>query len=180
MDSKAAGHFVWADSIEGRACLRLNGILRYVWLKQYLRVMSRLGNGLLWYCVLAALPLVAGRAGLTVSLHLGLTAALGVLIYKLCKRFLVRERPFVTHRGIACVGTPLDRGSFPSGHTIHAACFTTMLAAYEPASIMVFMPIAVSIAVSRIALGHHYPSDVAAGCLIGVGLATSSLKLAGL
>lgn len=180
MVSKAAGRFVWADSFEGRACVRLNSILRYAWLKHYLTVMSRLGNGLLWYCVLAAIPLVAGRDGLAVTVHIGLTALLGVMVYKLCKQLLVRERPFVTHQTIACVGTPLDRGSFPSGHTIHAACFTTMLAAYEPASIVVFLPIGLSIAVSRIALGHHYPSDVVAGGIIGVILAMSSLKLSGL
>ncbi|MEE4184178.1 MAG: phosphatase PAP2 family protein [Gammaproteobacteria bacterium] len=180
MDPKAASAFVWADSVEGRVCLRANAMLRFVWLKHFLRVMSRLGNGLLWYCVLGAIPLVAGRAGLAMTTHIGLTALVGVGIYKLCKRFLLRERPFVTHQSIACVGTPLDRGSFPSGHTIHAACFTTMLAAYEPASLAVFLPVALSIAISRIALGHHYPSDVAAGGIIGVGLAMSSLQLAGL
>ena len=179
MTSKLSARFVWADSIEGSWCLRMNGVLRYPWLKLYLRIMTRLGNGLLWYCVLIAVPAVGGRAALPVALHIGITALTGVLVYKLCKRHLLRERPFVTHRGIDCIGKPLDRGSFPSGHTIHAACFTTMLYAYEPATLAVFLPIAISIALSRIVLGHHYPSDVAAGCLIGVALATTSLSMAG-
>lgn len=139
--------------------------------------MGRLGNGIIWYTILAALPLLLGPGALPATLHMGVTALLGVLIYKICKRVLVRERPFVTHPAIACIGTPLDRGSFPSGHTIHAACFCIMLGSLYPYSLWIILPLSLSIAASRVILGHHYPTDVLAGALIGTLLALGSLAL---
>jgi len=178
MSGNTASQFYWADAAEANLCLCLNRAVRFAWLKLYLRLMSRLGNGALWYITLLALPLLGGSAALSMTLHIGLTAAIGVVFYKVCKRLLVRDRPFVTHQGIACIGTPLDSGSFPSGHTIHAVCFAVMLAGYEPSTAAVYVPIAISIALSRIVLGHHYPSDVIAGGIIGLALGLGSLGLA--
>lgn len=176
MDTRTAGRFGRADSLEAGLCLRLNGVCRYGWLRHYFRAVSRLGNGVLWYTLLALIPVVGGLGELPVALHIGVTALAGVAVYKGCKAVLVRERPFVTHNQIACIGTPLDRGSFPSGHTIHAASFTLMLFAYYPLAAWLLLPVAVSIALSRVVLGQHYPSDVLAGALIGIFLALVSLS----
>ena len=52
------------------------------------------------------------------------TSAVGLAVYKFLKRTFVRERPFIRHAGISLAGAPLDRYSFPSGHTLHAVAFT--------------------------------------------------------
>ena len=167
----------WTDSMEAGACLRLNRITRHRGLKLYFTAISRLGNGVLWYSILAAIPLLGGVNLIPLTLHIGSTALIGVAIYKFCKLTLVRERPFVTHEQIVCIGTPLDRGSFPSGHTIHATSFTIMLGTLYPPALWVLVPVAGSIAISRIVLGHHYPSDVLAGAVIGTYLGATSLSL---
>ena len=77
--------------------------------------------------------MVYGARGRVAALHMGLTAAVGVLIYKLIKDRAVRERPYITHSAIQCASVPLDRYSFPSGHTLHAVCFTLLAAGYFPA-----------------------------------------------
>lgn len=177
MDMKTATPFYRADALERDTCLRLNRITRINWVRDYFRAISRLGNGALWYTLLLALPVIGGPENLPQMLHMAVTGTTGVLLYKACKRVLVRERPFVTHPAIDCVGTPLDRGSFPSGHTLHAASFTLLFAAYYPALLWLLIPLAASIALSRIVLGHHYPSDVIAGALLGFALAEVSLTL---
>ena len=48
-------------------------------------------------------------------------------IYRGLKNVLVRERPYMTHAAIVCAGKPLDRFSFPSGHTLHAVSFTLIV-----------------------------------------------------
>jgi undecaprenyl-diphosphatase len=177
MNAKHRLNFDRVDLLEAGACLRMNRVTRINWARNYFRAVSRLGNGVLWYTMLIAIPLLGGSAEWPRAMQMGLTALVGVGVYKLCKCLLVRERPFVTHRGIACIGTPLDRGSFPSGHTIHAASFSVMIAAYYPGLLWLVLPLAASIAVSRVVLGHHYPSDVLVGGLIGFTLAEFSLAI---
>jgi undecaprenyl-diphosphatase len=101
-----------------------------------------------------------------------------VLLYTLLKRLFVRERPFITHRGISRAAAPLDRYSFPSGHTLHAVCFTWQAAVHFPELAWVLLPLTALIAASRVVLGLHYPTDVLAGASIGAALAALGLVFA--
>jgi undecaprenyl-diphosphatase len=106
---------------------------------------------------------------------MGLTALVGVLVYKLIKGQLNRERPFASNSAVMALLPPLDRYSFPSGHTLHAVAFTMMLAHYYPSLLVLAVPFALSVALSRVMLGLHYPTDVAAGAVVGALIAGSSL-----
>ena len=90
---------------------------------------------------------------------------------------LVRERPFIRHPGITLAMPPLDRYSFPSGHTLHAVAFTWQAVANFPELAWVLVPLASLIAASRVVLGLHYPSDVLAGGAIGAALALPALYI---
>lgn len=177
MTVRVATPFARADSWESSLCIAANRMTNVTCLRHYFQLMTRLGNGIIWYVTIAAAPLLDHINGLQAATHIGLTALVGVTAYKACKRILIRERPFVTHAELACYGKPLDRGSFPSGHTLHATTFAIMLGSYYPNSVMLFGPLGLSIAMSRIALGHHYPSDVLAGALLGCLLGLVSLTL---
>ncbi len=109
--------------------------------------------------------------------HLALTGGVGLLAYKLIKRHAVRERPFITHAAISCRAVPLDRYSFPSGHTLHAVSFAVLGAHYLPELAVPLAGFAFLVALSRVVLGLHYPTDVAAGALLGGGLALASLRI---
>ena len=91
---------------------------------------------------------------------------------------LVRERPYIGQRGIECLTAPLDRYSFPSGHTLHAVLFTIILLAHLPALTAALLPLVFLIALSRVVLGLHYPTDVIAGAAIGLLLAIVSIRVA--
>ena len=71
---------------------------------------------------------------------------------------------------------PLDEYSFPSGHTLHAVSFTLIAVHYYPKLAWLLLPFAVLVALSRVVLGLHYPSDVLAGALLGAGLALLALQ----
>ncbi|MEU0119800.1 phosphatase PAP2 family protein [Streptomyces bobili] len=60
-----------------------------------------------------------------------------------------------------------DSSSFPSGHT--AAAFTGAVAPVWPAAGAVCGVWAVMVAAERVHSGAHYPSDVAAGGVLGLG-----------
>ena len=163
------------DTFEAKLCLPCNRMSRFRLVKAYFKLVSRLGDGLLWYALLAALPLVYGRQAFVPTAHMASTALLGVAFYSLVKASMVRERPFASHAGVTAVTKPLDRYSFPSGHTLQAILFLTMLQHYFPGIALIMLPFCVSVAASRVVLGLHYPSDVLAGALLGWLLASSSL-----
>jgi undecaprenyl-diphosphatase len=163
------------DIAEYRLCRQLNRGAALRSLCGLFRLASRLGDGLIWYVLVGVLPLLYGRAAMRPAICMAISGIVGLLIYKWLKYALVRERPFIRHPGITAAMPPLDRYSFPSGHTLHAVAFTWQAVAGFPETAWVLIPIASLIAASRVVLGLHYPSDVLAGGAIGAGLATSAL-----
>ncbi|WP_405997666.1 bifunctional phosphatase PAP2/diacylglycerol kinase family protein [Streptomyces sp. NBC_00829] len=61
--------------------------------------------------------------------------------------------------------------SFPSGHAASAAAFATGVALESRGWGAVVVPLAASVAFSRVYTGVHYPSDVLVGAALGVGAA---------
>lgn len=155
------------DLAEYRLCRRLNRGVRHTPIRLFFMAASRLGDGVIWYALMLALPFVHGAEGLRAGLIMLASGAAGLAVYKLLKRTFVRERPFIRHAGISLAGAPLDRYSFPSGHTLHAVAFTWQACAAFPELGFVLVPLALSIAASRVVLGLHYPTDVLVGALLG-------------
>jgi undecaprenyl-diphosphatase len=163
------------DAAEVGLCRRLNRGAAFALPRHVFRVASRLGDGVVWYLLIFALPLLYGTNAVKPAVVMALTGALGLVIYTLLKRVFVRERPFITHESIDLRGAPLDRYSFPSGHTLHAVSFAWQASVHFPELAWVLVPLAALIAGSRVVLGLHYPSDVLAGAAIGAALAELGL-----
>ena len=157
-------------------CVALNRSARFAPVRALFGAVSRLGDGVVWYCLMALMALTQGEYGVRAAAVMAVTGLTGVGIYKLLKSRLIRERPFITHPDDIRVGcAPLDRYSFPSGHTLHAVMFTIIAVAWFPALGAVLIPLTALIALSRIILGLHYPTDVLVGALIGWSLAEIAL-----
>jgi undecaprenyl-diphosphatase len=139
-----------------------------------LRSASRLGD--LWLSVSVGLLLLAAgdlaHAAVYVAFSL-LAVALQKILKRTCGRLRPCERP-----GGPPQRVPIpDKGSFPSGHTLHAVMAAVVVAALLPSLTAVFLVVAVLVAVSRVVLGVHYPSDVVAGAGLGVSLGILQLAL---
>jgi len=166
------------DAAEFGLCRTLNRGASFAIPRRVFRIASRLGDGIVWYLLIALLPVLYGAPAVKPAIVMGLTGILGVALYCLLKRVFVRERPFITHAAIDLRGAPLDRYSFPSGHTLHAVSFAWQATAHFPELGWVLVPLAGLIAASRVVLGLHYPSDVLAGAAIGAALAELGTSLA--
>lgn len=174
MGTRIATAFARIDQAELRFCRLLNRSSGLPTPRAFFHAVSRLGDGWAWYALILSQVLLPGRA--LVAAHLALTGVIGLAAYKLIKRHAVRERPFITHPAINCAAAPLDRYSFPSGHTLHAVCFAVLGAHYLPELAVPLAGFAVLVALSRVVLGLRYPTDVAAGALLGGGLAFASVE----
>ncbi|HKT72587.1 MAG TPA: phosphatase PAP2 family protein [Steroidobacteraceae bacterium] len=166
------------DAVEYGLCRTLNRGASLAIPCRVFQVASRLGNGVVWYVLMLLLPVLYGAAAVRPAIIMALTGLLGVVLYKLLKRLFVRERPFITHSSIALAAAPLDRYSFPSGHTLHAVSFAWQATAHFPELGWVLVPLAGLIAGSRVVLGLHYPTDVLVGAVIGASLAQLGLSFA--
>ncbi|WP_106478249.1 phosphatase PAP2 family protein [Phytohalomonas tamaricis] len=164
------------DLLEWKACNRLARLGAYRPVLFILRWVSRLGDAPAWIALCLSIPLFKGWYGWVIAVEFGLTAAVGGLLYRGLKNWLCRERPYISFE-IPCTMPPLDRYSFPSGHTLHAVMFTTLTATFVPQLLVVVLPFAVLVMLSRVILGLHYLTDVAAGALIGFLLAELSILL---
>ena len=156
---------------------RLNGVRLPSWKIGLLRLASRLGDGAFWYGLMLALLVWRGWDALPAVLHMMIAGLLGTLIYKGLKGATERPRPYQVCPAICCLTAPLDRFSFPSGHTLHAVVFSLVATAYYPALGWLVWPFTALVAASRLVLGLHYVSDVLAGAVLGGTVAALTLAL---
>lgn len=87
------------------------------------------------------------------------------------KKKLKRLRPYQALEGLNTGRKPLVDSSFPSGHTTAIFAWLIPIIAASGVWVVIVLPVALfvglSVAWSRMYLGLHYPSDVAAGALVG-------------
>ncbi len=136
-----------------------------------LRIVSRLGDGILWYAFIIALPVVYGWSGWPCSLQMITAGAFNLLIYLCLKHGIGRSRPYMDCPDIRAGARALDRFSFPSGHALHAVAYAIILSHHYPQLTLALWAFVALVAASRVALGLHYPSDVVAGGMIGAAVA---------
>jgi undecaprenyl-diphosphatase len=166
-----------AYDLESQICSVINHLCHKFWLNPFFKVISRLGDGVIWYTLTLLLPFIFGTEAVEVSVKMAISGLLGLLLYKLIKLYTERPRPYTVIKDIMLGSAPLDKYSFPSGHTLHAVSFTFIAVLHYPILGWIFIPFAFLVALSRIALGLHYPTDVIAGAIVGYLVATFTMTL---
>lgn len=141
--------------------------------------VTKLGdNGLLWISVAVVLLYFprSRRTGCQMALAMALCFVFGNGLLKL---LIARERPFDRDPALAralLIEQPAEY-SFPSAHTMNGFAAAMSLWFRHSPGRMPAVAMASLIAFSRVYLRVHYPSDVAAGALLGTGSAWLSGKI---
>ena len=94
------------------------------------------------------------------------------LVFTIAKRLVGRARPFVEGSAGPLVYHPLgwnvEYSSLPSGHAVDAFAAAMAIGTLWPRARLVMWTYAVIIALSRVVLTAHFPSDVMVGAFVGV------------
>lgn len=165
---------------DARLTIRANRWSHRALIGQFFKLISRLGDGWFWAAAVIAMIgvlAVQGRAPLSIALATAvilLTSYSGYRLYRFLKRHTVRPRPYQVHQVIVLKERPLDVFSFPSGHTLQAVLFTLLIGSQAPVLLWVLAPFTALVALSRLVLGLHYPTDVLVGAGIGASFAMAA------
>ena len=151
---------------DDRFATRMRGFCPPRWFRLFMLWATRLGDGWGWIALLAVLVFGAHayREVLTGTLATTLAGAAFVWL----KRHFKRRRPGDGAPHPLYGVRASDCFSFPSGHSATSFAIATVLALAFPGIGGLFLALAGCVAVSRVALGLHYLSDVVAGSALGV------------
>jgi undecaprenyl-diphosphatase len=140
-------------------------------------LLSDFGKGAGWTGVATMFALGGGRRGLVAGLA-GISAMLAAtgLVQGVVKRYFRMRRPYAHELAIEVGARPVD-SSFPSGHSAASFAAASALAAYYPAAGPLLLAGAAGVGLSRVYLGHHFPSDVAVGGALGGAIGLLSARL---
>ncbi len=131
---------------------------------KFLRFYTRLGDGYIWVLVTVFLYFFYGEEALFLSVKRVIPVILvSLAFYWAIKLSVRRRRPFELLKSVNAEVPPLDKYSFPSGHTMNnlAVGFTVFAVAPGIGWIMIFMPFTWGLL--RVYYGVHWLSDVIGG-----------------
>jgi undecaprenyl-diphosphatase len=155
-------------------------VARHDWLASLFKVIETYGTILiavaaiaLWFC---SRPGGDRKWKLAAGSALG-AAALGLAVNRVISSIHHRERPFVAHPSAHLWGPHKTDPSLPSDHATAALAIAVAVLLIDSGVGMVFLALAVLIAVGRVIIGEHYPGDVLTSTVIAVVVAFVVVRL---
>ena len=109
-----------------------------------------------------------GRHGVIAA---GVSALLALGVAQLIADLWARPRPYITHPDAHLFIAPSHDPSFPSDHATAAFAIAVALLLRHRKAGWIALVLAVVLSVARVAVGTHYPGDVAAGAAVGTAAA---------
>lgn len=164
---------------DGGILLWIQENLRFDWLTPVMKAVTFLGEAG-WFWIVLALALCCFRPTRRAGIAAAIALLLSLLVNNICLKPLIdRVRPYELVEGLICLVSPPGDASFPSGHA--GASFAAAAAMFPHLRRrwgVCFLVLAALIALSRLYVGVHFPTDVAAGVLIGLLLGFIASRLA--
>ncbi len=148
--------------------------------------LSRAGSlGAVWLFLLGGIAVFGKKTGRGIALAGLISLAFAFASSEIVKEITMRPRPFAVLPDVNLLVDAPHSYAFPSGHatSAFAAASGTMLAARRllgrvPAWGWAMLALATAISYSRLYVGVHWPTDVAAGTFLGLASGWAGARLA--
>lgn len=149
----------------------------------FFKLMSRIGHPITICCIAGVIASIGLLNNAPTVILGGVSIWITMLVSTMLKNLTKRSRPLTDY----VAGMRVRSFSFPSGHTTGSTITFGLLAYYAlrflptPLSIIaatILALIIISVGVSRVYLGAHYPTDVTGGWLLGATALTVVMLVA--
>ena len=133
--------------------------------------ITKLGDDGIFWLILAAVLLLfkkTRKCGLTILLSMAISYLLGNMFLK---NVIARPRPCTLDPTVPLLIPTPGEYSFPSGHTLHGFTAATAIFLHFKKPGIAALVLAALIAFSRMYLFVHFPTDILAGMILGIGVA---------
>jgi undecaprenyl-diphosphatase len=104
-------------------------------------------------------------------------AALGIAINRIIAALYHRDRPFIAHPSAHVFGPHKTDPSMPSDHATAALAIAVAVLLIDTGVGLVFLALAVLIAIGRVIIGEHYPGDVLVSTVVALVAAFVVVRL---
>jgi undecaprenyl-diphosphatase len=155
-------------ALDGNILLWIQNNIRSEILNPIVKLITHIGDGgisVIALCIILLIIPKTRRLGLICSCSLAATFLLDNVILK---NLIARTRPYEAVEGLTRIVSAQHDYSFPSGHA--GATFSVAVPIYKEnhRKIGVFaIVLAALVALSRLYVGVHYPTDIIAGTIVG-------------
>ena len=139
--------------------------------------LSRSGDGYLQLVTPAMVWLSESVLAPTYVFALAAAMLVERIAYFVLKNTLKRLRPCDFKKNLKSLVAASDKFSFPSGHTSAAFCFSTITIVTFGGAYAAMFIWASLVGASRVVIGVHYPGDIAAGAIVGSGIALGTASM---
>lgn len=130
--------------------------------------LVRIGDGYIWAFIAMYLWWAVPFKDLEdVILQCCFAIAISLCIYAPVKILTKRRRPYDSGLDVTPLVPPLDKYSFPSGHTMNNLAVSLTLAYHFPGLLVPSILLPVFLGLLRVFFGVHYLSDIVGGVVLG-------------
>jgi len=157
---------------------RLNRWRAPRWLRWWMMLATKAGDGWLWGAIGSALLFSSETFRFRAIESAACAVTCGIVLFHRIKRVVCRVRPRDIEPHCWFHVATRDRFSFPSGHSTTAFAVALSLGSFYPEIMPLLLILAVNVAISRIVIGMHYLSDVLVGSGMGALLGYAAFRLA--
>ncbi|MDM5329152.1 phosphatase PAP2 family protein [Neobacillus sp. CF12] len=152
---------------ECRVFLEINSHFDKRIMNLFFRTITQIGGALFISATTLLLILFTSNQTRLTAISSAAALALSHIPVQLAKKLFPRKRPYLQIETTKILPNPLKDHSFPSGHTTAVFSVIVPFLLQTPSLAAVLIPLGLSVGISRIYLGLHYPSDVIAGGILG-------------
>ncbi|OEF97000.1 phosphatase PAP2 family protein [Desulfuribacillus alkaliarsenatis] len=158
----------WLSVYDQRAFYLVNQHIRCRILDKLLPFVTRLGGATFTIALMLAMLLLSQDLIRIWSIQGLISLGASHIVVHVIKKLYGRARPYDCLAGVTLNANPLKDYSFPSGHTTAVFSIVTVFILHIPFLAIFLLPLAILVALSRMYLGLHYPTDCIIGACIGI------------